>query len=144
MLEYAPKLPKMHISNVLNQDYQNLYTTNPTKDNVITLFDRYIHVKGLIYEPYLTEVKYNKVTYVGYKGNVRYYEVSGTYTCVSTNVECLYLPQTNEPVSGSMYEIKNVVLALEVTDNDEMYTVKEIDSLVSLGNDFTPVNQEIK
>lgn len=122
--------------------YPNLYTTNPTKENIITLFDRYLHVKGFIYEPNLTEIKYDKVTYLGYENNIRYYKVSGSYTCVATGVECYYSPQGNDPVYGSTYELDSGILVVEVTNNDEMYTLKDMVSGLPNSN-YTQVNQEI-
>ena len=102
-----------------------------------------MHVKGFVYEPNLTEIKYDKVTYAGYEGNVRYYNVSGTYTCVATGVQCFYLPQENEPISDTTYAFTNVLLAVEVTNNDEMYTVKGLETVVSLSDNFVSINQEI-
>lgn len=121
--------------------YPNLYTTNLNKANIITLFDRYIHVNGFVYEPYLEEMKFDKVTYIGYHENEKYYQVTGSYTCNTTAINCYYTPQDAEP-NGTKYDLYSGIIVFEKDANSEKYTLKSLYSGMS-NEDYTEVNQEI-
>lgn len=122
--------------------YPNLYTTNLNKENIITLFDRFIHVNGFIYEPYMDEINYDKVIYIGYHENEKYYKVTGTYTCLTTEFNCYYTPQ-DEEITGTKQELNSGIVVFEKDANSEKYTLKSLYSGMSY-EEYTEVNEEVK
>ena len=122
--------------------YPNLYTTNLNRENIITLFDRYIHVNGFVYEPYMDEIKYDKVTYIGYHENQKYYKISGTYKCNTTEFNCYYTPQ-DEDETGINHNLNTGIIVFEKDANSDKYTLKTLNSGMSY-EDYTEVNEEVK
>ena len=119
-----------------------MYTTNLNKKNIITLYDRFLHSEGLIFEPDLDTINYDKVIYLGYKDNEKYYKVTGTYTCMSAELTCVYEPQGNDPISGSTYELYSGIIVFEKNQEKDYYELKYINSN-DMGYEYTEVNEEV-
>ena len=123
--------------------YPNLYTKNLSKENIITLFNRYIHVNGLVYEPYLEEINYEKVIYIGYNGNEKYYKITGNYTCNTTEISCYYSPQdSDESIKDMKQNFGSGIIVFEKDIDNDKYVLKNLYSYLS-PDDYTEVNEEI-
>ena len=124
--------------------YPNLYTNKLNKENIIELYDRYIHVYGMIYEPNLANISYDKVMYVGYTKSEKYYKIIGTYTCHTTEIPCVYDEQGSDPVSGSTYDLYSPILVFEKeSETSDYYTLKSVVSGALNYEDMTSTNEEI-
>ncbi len=115
-------------------------TAKSLKDSL----NKYLYEKGLIYNPNLTKMEMNEVSYYAYNNDdesIRYYKINGIYQCNNQEMDCFYQEgEKNINEDGTINYTKIVTIQKEDTNE---YYLKEVSDVIPNIDILTEVNEEI-